>query len=150
MATRVSSFGIIPILVTDGEPKFLLIHMYGSAGGTHWTFPKGRPDKGETPVETALRETKEEVGVTPYKLIDNPSFSHEYTFTFKDDEIEKSVEYFIGFVKEDKVMLQPEEVKEAKWCSAHEAMERITYESNKVVFQNVLNFLERESIDKLK
>lgn len=35
-------------------------------GGYVWTFPKGRPDAGETPEETALRETREETGVRAF------------------------------------------------------------------------------------
>ncbi|WP_153117681.1 NUDIX domain-containing protein [Rhodocyclus tenuis] len=31
--------------------------------GYVWSFAKGRPDPGETPEQTALRETREETGV---------------------------------------------------------------------------------------
>jgi mutator protein MutT len=34
----------------------------------HWVFPGGRADPGETPLETALREAEEEIGLTPDRL----------------------------------------------------------------------------------
>jgi 8-oxo-dGTP diphosphatase len=34
----------------------------GDFDGYVWTFPKGRPDAGETPEQAALREVKEETG----------------------------------------------------------------------------------------
>ena len=33
-----------------------------------WQFPQGGIDKGETPVEAALRETKEEVGLDEHDI----------------------------------------------------------------------------------
>jgi mutator protein MutT len=39
----------------------------------YWNFPGGTADEGETPYETAVRETREEIGVsTPYiKIVDH-------------------------------------------------------------------------------
>jgi len=42
--------------------RVLLRKVTGSYKGYVWTFPKGRPDKGESPEETAIRETREETG----------------------------------------------------------------------------------------
>ena len=38
--------------------------------GNKWDLPKGKKDKGETIDETALREVKEETGITDLKIID--------------------------------------------------------------------------------
>lgn len=47
------------------EGKVLLREPTNHFDGYHWTFPKGGPDKGEHPVDVALRETMEETGHAP-------------------------------------------------------------------------------------
>jgi 8-oxo-dGTP pyrophosphatase MutT (NUDIX family) len=49
------------VLVSRGR-KVLLVEPKGHFGGYRWTFPKGRPDRGEEPVACALREVREEAG----------------------------------------------------------------------------------------
>lgn len=66
-------------VATDPAPKVAQANAYGGVlvdtnglvllreptnhfGGYVWTFPKGRPDAGESPAEAALREVREETG----------------------------------------------------------------------------------------
>lgn len=58
-ATRWSYGGV----VVDHEGRVLLRKPAGGFGGYSWTFPKGKPDPGETPEQAALREVREETGV---------------------------------------------------------------------------------------
>jgi 8-oxo-dGTP diphosphatase len=51
--------------VFDTGGRILLREPSNHYGGYHWTFPKGRPDNGEHPTQTALRETTEETGHRP-------------------------------------------------------------------------------------
>ena len=62
------------IIITDGK-KILLGH---STGNSHWDIPKGEVDLGEEYIDTAIRETKEEFGITFKKeeLIDLGLFSY--------------------------------------------------------------------------
>ena len=52
------SFGAVLLEPGEDEPWVLLIR---SAHG--WSFPKGHPEPGETPEETAAREILEETGI---------------------------------------------------------------------------------------
>lgn len=52
-------------VVFDPGGRILLREPSGHYGGYHWTFPKGRPDAGERPLDTAVRETLEETGHRP-------------------------------------------------------------------------------------
>ncbi len=52
-------------VIFNGKGEVLLREPKGYFGGYHWTFPKGSPDGGEAPVDTALRETLEETGHRP-------------------------------------------------------------------------------------
>jgi 8-oxo-dGTP pyrophosphatase MutT (NUDIX family) len=49
-------------VLVDGEGRVLLRKPTGGYDGYAWTFPKGRPDAGESPEACALRETREETG----------------------------------------------------------------------------------------
>lgn len=49
-------------VLVDDRQRILLCKPRGEFDGYAWTFPKGRPLAGETPLETALREVKEETG----------------------------------------------------------------------------------------
>jgi 8-oxo-dGTP diphosphatase len=50
-------------VVVDSDGRILLREPTGHYDGYVWTFSKGRPRKGETPEDAALRETAEETGV---------------------------------------------------------------------------------------
>lgn len=49
-------------VLIDRRRRVLLREPRGHFGGYAWTFAKGRPDAGETPEQTALREVLEETG----------------------------------------------------------------------------------------
>ena len=49
-------------VVVDAESRVLLRKVTGNYKGYVWTFPKGRPDTGETGRQAALREVREETG----------------------------------------------------------------------------------------
>jgi 8-oxo-dGTP pyrophosphatase MutT (NUDIX family) len=50
-------------VVMDRTGRILLREPSGHFDGYVWTFSKGRPSHGETPEQTAIRETREETGV---------------------------------------------------------------------------------------
>jgi ADP-ribose pyrophosphatase YjhB (NUDIX family) len=49
-------------VVVNDQGEVLLVEPLNHFGGYVWTFPKGRPDAGETPAETVVREVREETG----------------------------------------------------------------------------------------
>jgi 8-oxo-dGTP pyrophosphatase MutT (NUDIX family) len=48
------------ILVLNGQQELLLCHVTGQ---DHWDLPKGGAHEGESPLQAALRETREETGL---------------------------------------------------------------------------------------
>ena len=49
------------IVILNPDRELLLCHVTGQ---DHWDLPKGGLDAGETPLEAALRETREETGLS--------------------------------------------------------------------------------------
>jgi 8-oxo-dGTP pyrophosphatase MutT (NUDIX family) len=72
--SKTTSCGLV-ILNEDGE--VLLAH---ATETTHWDIPKGQPDPGETEIQTALRETREETGlqIDRRQLLDLGLFSYRH------------------------------------------------------------------------
>ena len=62
-------------LLLDADAELLLCH---ATGGRHWDIPKGMADPGETSVQTALREAREECGLEldPLDLRDLGRFTY--------------------------------------------------------------------------
>ena len=59
MPTKVTSCGVLLY-----EPIAKTLILGHSTGGAHWDIPKGMQDPGETAIETALRELREETGIS--------------------------------------------------------------------------------------
>jgi len=57
LASKRLSCGIV---IVNQQHELLLCHV---TGGGHWDLPKGGIDTGETPIDAALRETREETAL---------------------------------------------------------------------------------------
>jgi 8-oxo-dGTP pyrophosphatase MutT (NUDIX family) len=63
------------ILLIDADAELLLCH---ATGGRHWDIPKGMATAGETSLQAALREAREECGLSldPLAIRDLGRFSY--------------------------------------------------------------------------
>ena len=83
------SCGAVVYRKFHGNTEILLIRHIKSG---YWSFPKGHVEKGETEIETAEREIKEETNIDV--LIDS-GFRETVTFSPRRDT-SKTVVYFVG------------------------------------------------------
>jgi len=137
------SYGVIPFYKNErGEYEALLI-LQSRLGPKVWGFPKGTPEKGESPVETARREVCEEIGCTELDIQEEVSATESYVFTELDGSvIEKRVTYFPAFLKSKKVIPQETEVDDYVWCFVEDAKEKITYPETENMFNEVCESLD--------
>lgn len=137
------SYGIIPLRRVGDEWEVFLIHQFSKIGNnSYWVFPKGHPDDGESPLQTALRELKEETNLVPTKVESEPTFKLEYSFVFDETKIDKTVEFFIGVIEETEFKVDTIEVKEAGWYTLDAAAERLDYQDTKQMFIKARAFIE--------
>ena len=102
---------VLCYIVTGGQ--VLLMHKKTGLGTGKINAPGGRIEKGETPMEAAVRETQEEVGLTPHNL----EKRMDLHFIFTDGYSLKGYVFFA-----DSCMGTPVETREADpfWCPVDE------------------------------
>jgi bis(5'-nucleosidyl)-tetraphosphatase len=112
--------GFVVVRYSGGEPRFLLLRAYG-----YWDFPKGEVAPGESPIETARRETGEETGLTQLEEPWGESFRE--TKPYRGGR--KVARYYLALGPAGDVTLpvSPElgrpEHHEARWATYEEARE---------------------------
>jgi len=134
------SAGIVRFRNTSNKNEFLLLN-YPQG---HWDFVKGKVEEGETPHETALRETKEETGISDIEFIDGFEESVEYDFRFKNEDIHKKVIFFLAKTNEKKISLSHEH-NDFVWLEYDDALKKTTFENAKNVLTKANEFLPSTS-----
>ena len=130
------SAGIVLFRNDSDKNEFLLLN-YPQG---HWDFVKGKVEQGETPHETALRETKEETGITNIEFIDGFEESVEYDFRFKKEDIHKKVIFFLAKTNEKNIKLSHEH-NDYLWLEYNDALKKTTFENAKNVLTKANEFL---------
>lgn len=111
----------------------VLKHRYGG----HWSFPKGHVEGNETEFETALREVKEETGLS-IDLMGGFRHSVEY---YPRPNTKKQVVYFLGYAADDTVKRQEEEISEIRWIPLRSAHREVTFKNDKNLINQAKQFL---------
>jgi 8-oxo-dGTP pyrophosphatase MutT (NUDIX family) len=116
-------------LVVHGN-RILLI---STQAGRRWQLPKGHIEAGETPEETAVREVREETGVTGRVVA--PLSGVEYWFIERGNlRVHKRVDYFLlDYVSGSTADFDAREVSGAEWFSWDEGMTRLTFDNERQV-----------------
>jgi len=126
------------------DNKILLCHPTNHTWLHSYSIPKGHVENNETLIETAIRETKEEVGLTINEsIIDKTEYLIEYRN--KHGKLYKKVYYFIVDVDNcdeilNKEQLQLDEVDWAGFLNYNEALDRIFWR-----FKPMLEHIKKQS-----
>ena len=109
------SCGVVPYRWKDGHLQLLVLKQRGYAA-FRWSFPKGHMEAGETEADTALRETREECGLTARLC---PGFRESMSYII-NGWMTKEVVLFLGEVSGEP-RLQAAEIDTCRWVSVREA-----------------------------
>lgn len=113
MKKEISCGAVIARQTENGREILLIRHVNGG----HWAFPKGHMEGNETESETALREIREETGLT---VTLDTGFRAVVTYSPKPG-VMKDVIYFAAEYIGGEAHRQVEEVTELCWVPAEEA-----------------------------
>lgn len=117
-------------VVVDGD-DILLISRRSLAGKVQWTLPKGMLEPGESPEETALREVREETGISTEIL--RRLGTIDYWFVARDEgaRYHKFVHYFLMRPTGGDTADHDDEVIEVRWFPFAEAEALCAFENER-------------------
>lgn len=116
------SAGAVVFRRAKGSPRYLLLRY--PAG--HWDLPKGNIEKGEEPLQTMVREVREETGIVDLRVI--PGFEKKIEYFYRRDgkKVHKTVVFFLAETSVEKVTISFEH-QDYGWFDYAEAMKTVTY-----------------------
>ena len=129
------SCGAVIFTEVDGIRHYLIELMQKG----HYSICKGHVEKNESEHQTAEREIVEETGLS-VEFIDGFRETIEYS---PYDNCIKTVVFFLARTYSTEVKAQEEEVKEIKWLSFKEAIEALTFDSDKETLRKAEEFLSK-------
>lgn len=116
------SYGVIPLYLKEHKWQVLLVN---SKHG-FWGLPKGHPEEGESPQETASRELFEETHLSILRWFQHEPLIETYTFTKGNALVSKTVRYYLAEVMGE-VILQKDEIVDFAWVLLYQAASTVTY-----------------------
>ena len=131
-----TSAGIIIYRKENTKKLFLLLH-YPSG---HWDFVKGKMEKNETTYETAIRETKEETGITDIEFVENFEEQVGYDFKYQGELVQKKVVFFLAETKTKEIIISHEH-SGYTWMDYNLSMEKVTFDNAKTVLTKAQKLL---------
>ncbi|HAL25091.1 TPA: hypothetical protein DDZ49_00480 [Candidatus Wolfebacteria bacterium] len=149
---REISAGIIAYRTTAEGPRFLILYH----GHNYWNFPKGKIESEEKSFQTAVREVREETGLTRNDLRFNENFKTSENFTFwrNKEKIYKTIVFYLAETAQQRIKLpeqtdaQGEKHEGYGWFTYKEALKVLTKEDSQRVLKQAYNFLRNIELRK--
>ncbi len=124
-------------IIYKKEKKIVQILLVKHTNGGHWSFPKGHVEDGETEIETALREIKEETNLD-VKINEKYRYSIFYS---PKKEVEKEVVYFLCEFEYGEIYKQEEEILDILWVDINDAHSYFIYKNDIEILEKVKDII---------
>ena len=130
------SYWILPFYKSIDDVQVLIVKW-----ACYWWFPKWHAEKDEKPVDAAKREFIEETWIKKVFIDNKKIFNDHYVFSYKKNVIDKYVWYFIGYVCDKDVQIDPKEINDYRWLSVIKARRMLTYQNGKKLLDKALDYI---------
>jgi len=130
-------------VVVKGEQVVVIVPTRRAADGSKvLALPKGHVDPGETPIEAAEREVREETGVTARPVVE----LGEARYWYRRDgrTIGKSVRFFLFEYLEGSIEDHDDEVEEVRWMPIEEARAALSHSAERDMVGLAVARLEKD------
>ncbi len=134
--TTEKSCGAVVFTKEDGHIRYIIIESKEGVYG----FPKGHMEQAETETQTALREIKEETGLT-VNIVDGFRAEHSYSFTRNGQLIMKSVVYFLAEYLNQSPTAQETELNSIHLMDFETALSAFQFDGSKEILKQAHTFL---------
>lgn len=140
---RARSAGGVVFRRTGGGVEILVLQHEGGK----WMLPKGTIEAGETPEGVALREVREETGLSQVRVVRDLG-QERYSFFWRTEDAfyDKTVHYFLlEFLGGEEPTPQHEEgFVAAEWVPVDVALTRIKYKETREIVRRAREALEQQ------
>jgi 8-oxo-dGTP pyrophosphatase MutT (NUDIX family) len=137
-ATEFSAGGVV---VRDRSCVVIVPTRRAADGSRVLALPKGHPDPGESPEAAAVREVREEAGVSA-SLIEKLG-DVRYFYQRSGKRIAKVVSFYLLAYEAGEPEEHDHEVEEARWMDLGEAAKALTYRGEREMAARALQRLDR-------
>ncbi|MEY7972401.1 NUDIX hydrolase [Saccharomonospora xinjiangensis] len=133
-------------LVVDPQRRqAVLIGRLDRHGKLLWSLPKGHIEDGETTEQTAVREVKEETGISAHVLRELGTI--DYWFVAERRRVHKTVHHFLLEADGGELSDEDVEVTEVAWVPLSELDARLAYADERKLVRRAREFFERQRTD---
>jgi 8-oxo-dGTP pyrophosphatase MutT (NUDIX family) len=130
------------VVVRDGEVVVIVPTRRAADGSRVLALPKGHVDPGETAVEAAAREVREETGIVAEPV----SELGETRYWYRRDgrTIGKSVSFFLFRHLSGDTADHDDEVEEVRWITLERALEELSHDAEREMVSLAIAYLDQE------
>jgi 8-oxo-dGTP pyrophosphatase MutT (NUDIX family) len=128
--------------VDNGRENAVLIGRLDRHGQLLWSLPKGHIEDGETVEQTAVREVKEETGISAHIL--QPLGSIDYWFVAERRRVHKTVHHFLLEAVGGELSDEDVEVTEVAWVPVAELEPKLAYADERKLVRKARALLAEE------
>ena len=136
---EVSAGGVVYRREGDGQIQVVLASRRTRRGDLAWGLAKGGIEDGETKEQAAIREVREETGLTA--VIEADLGDTRYIYVWEDVRIRKTVHFFLMRCTGGDVEDRDDEMEEIRWFPLERAMKRAAYRGERDVLGRASDLL---------